>query len=58
MAEILTLKVSMPKRRIFVLRMAIYVLAAGYHLGLISLARVESVIPRLAAWAGKGIRVR
>lgn len=57
MAEI-TLKLMMPKWRIFALRGAIYVLAAGYHLNLISLSRIEAVIDPLADWATKGIRVR
>ena len=58
MAETITLELIMPKWRILALRGAIYALAAGYHLHLISLSRIEGMIDPLSAWVVKGMRVR
>lgn len=58
MAKNLTLTLILPKWRIRGLRIAIYGLAAAYHLGLISAARVEGLIESLSGWVAKGARVR
>jgi len=54
----LTITLVLPKWRIFALRGAMYALAAGYHLGLISGARIEGMIHQLSAWVVNGMRVR